>query len=77
MNIEIGAKIRVRLPDGDKADGTIQGKTAGNEFLVATEDEIFVLSGSKPRKSTGNEFYDRVRLLYPVEQMESYKARLK
>ena len=77
MKIEIGEKVRVRLQNGNTADGIIDGKTWGGEFFVDTEDDRFILSDAKPRPAKGNEFYDRVRLIYPIEQMENYKAKQK
>lgn len=74
--LSVGDKIRIRLPDGSISDAKVGLKNNVGQHFVIGDDDTFVLSSERPRSAKFHEFYDRVRLVYPIEQMENYKNKL-
>ena len=77
-NPDIGDPVRVRLHDGSTLDCEFIGTNNHNQAFV--EDEkgtAFIVTNKKPKAKSWRDYYDSVRIVYPIEQMDNYKARQK
>lgn len=68
-NPKMGEPVRFRLPSGEIVDGTYGEKIIGqNSHAVLHLGSFFIASSKRPKRHQLSA--DRVRFVYPVEQMK-------
>jgi hypothetical protein len=69
QNLKRGNAVRIRLPDGTVVDGKYRHQLFEKSHVVEAYGAIFVADHYPPFIST-NGGCNRVRFVYPVEQMK-------